>query len=73
MNTEKGRIYKITNKENGQIYIGCTVNSLDKRFGEHLSRCFTSTHKSKLYNSIKKYGQENFTIELIEECDLNVI
>lgn len=73
MSTEKGRIYKITNKENGLIYIGCTVNSLEKRFGEHLSRCFTSEHKSKLYNSIKKYGQENFTIELIEECDLNVI
>lgn len=73
MSAEKGRIYKITNKENGLIYIGCTVNSLEKRFGEHLSRCFTSEHKSKLYNSMKKYGQENFTIELIEECDLNVI
>lgn len=73
MNAEKGRIYKITNKENGLIYIGCTINSLEKRFGEHLSRCFSSTHKSKLYNSMKKYGQENFTIELIEECDLNII
>ena len=73
MNAEKGRIYKITNKENGLIYIGCTVNSLEKRFGEHLSRCFTSEYKSKLYNSMKKYGQENFTIELIEECDLNII
>jgi group I intron endonuclease len=73
MNTDKGKIYKITNKENGSIYIGCTINSLEKRFGEHLSRCFSSTHKSKLYNSMKKYGQENFTIELIEECDLNVI
>ena len=73
MNAEKGRIYKITNKENGLIYIGCTINSLEKRFGEHLSRCFTSEYKSKLYNSMKKYGQENFTIELIEECDLNII
>ena len=73
MDAEKGRIYKITNKENSLIYIGCTINSLEKRFGEHLSRCFTSEYKSKLYNSMKKYGQENFTIELIEECDLNVI
>ena len=73
MNTDKGKIYKITNKENGSIYIGCTINSLEKRFGEHLSRCFTSEYKSKLYNSMKKYGQENFTIELIEECDLSVI
>lgn len=70
---KKGKIYKIINKKNNLIYIGCTVGSLEKRFGEHLSRCFTSDYKSKLYNSMKKYGQENFTIELIEECDLNII
>lgn len=70
---KKGKIYKIINKKNDLIYIGCTVGSLEKRFGEHLSRCFTSDYKSKLYNSMKKYGQENFTIELIEECDLNII
>ena len=73
MSTEKGKIYKITNKENGLIYIGCTINSLKKRFSEHLYRCFKTDYKSKLYNSMKKYGQENFTIELIEECDLNII
>jgi len=73
MSTEKGKIYKITNKENGLIYIGCTINSLNQRFNEHLYRCFKTDYKSKLYNSMKKYGQENFTIELIEECDLSVI
>jgi len=73
MSVEKGRIYKITNKENGLIYIGCTVGSLEKRFSEHHYRCFKTDYKSKLYNSMKKYGQENFTIELIEECDLSVI
>jgi len=73
MSAEKGKIYKITNKENGLIYIGCTINSLKKRFGEHLYRCFKTDYKSKLYNSMKKYGQENFTIDLIEECDLSVI
>jgi len=70
---EKSKIYKITNKKNDLIYIGCTINSLKRRFHEHLYRCFKTDYKSKLYNSIKKYGQENFTIELIEECDLNVI
>jgi group I intron endonuclease len=71
--SEKGYIYKITNKKNGLIYIGCTTSSLDKRFKSHLSRCLNSKYKSKLYNSMKKYGQENFTIELIEECDFNLI
>lgn len=70
---QKGRIYKITNKITNQIYIGCTIYSLEKRFNEHLYRCYNSDHKSKLYNSIKKYGNENFMIDLIEECDLTII
>jgi group I intron endonuclease len=73
MSVDKGKIYKITNIENNLIYIGCTINSLDKRFYEHLYRCFKTDYKSKLYNSIKKYGKEKFTIELIEECELSVI
>lgn len=70
---DKGKIYKIINNVNNKIYIGCTVNSLEKRFYEHLYRCFKTDYKSKLYNSIKKYGEENFTIELIEECDVSNI
>lgn len=70
METNKGKIYKITNTKNNLVYIGCTLYSLDKRFKEHLYRCFKSNYKSKLYNSIKKYGQENFNIELIQECEI---
>ena len=70
---KNGKIYKITNKINGLIYIGCTINSLEQRFSEHLYRCFKTDYKSRLYNSIKKYGQENFSIDLIVECDVNVI
>lgn len=70
---DKGKIYKITNELNKKVYIGCTVSSLEKRYYEHLYRCFKTDYKSKLYNSIKKYGEENFTIELIEECDIDKI
>jgi group I intron endonuclease len=73
MGLDRGIIYKITNKKNSLVYVGCTIYSLKKRFNEHLYRCFNTNNNSKLYNSIRKYGQENFTIELIEECDLNVI
>ena len=73
MSTKNGKIYKITNSENGLIYIGCTVNSLSQRFNEHLYRCFKTDYNSKLYNSIRKYGKEKFLIELIEECDLSII
>ena len=73
MSVKKGKIYKIINKVNQKIYIGCTINSLEKRFYEHLYRCFKTDYKSKLYNSMKKYGEENFEISLIEECDLSCI
>jgi group I intron endonuclease len=67
---DKGKIYKIINRINNKVYIGCTVTSLEKRYYEHLYRCFKTDYKSKLYNSIKKYGEENFSIELIEECEV---
>jgi len=70
---KKGYIYKIINKKNNLIYVGCTINSLEQRFHEHIYRCYNSDYKSKLYNSIKKYGVDNFFIELIEECDLSII
>lgn len=66
----KGKIYKIVNKINQKIYIGCTINSLEQRFQEHLYRCLKTDINSKLYNSIRKYGKENFEIMLIDECDL---
>ena len=65
-----GRIYKITNKKNGLMYIGCTVYSLDKRFYEHIYRSQIFEYKSKLYNSIRKYGKQSFEIDLICECEI---
>jgi group I intron endonuclease len=73
MSVKKGKIYKIVNKINEKIYVGCTINSLEHRFNEHLYRCLNTDYKSKLYNSIRKYGKENFEISLIEECDLSCI
>jgi group I intron endonuclease len=70
---DKGKIYKITNTINGKIYIGCTITTLKKRYQEHLYRCFKTDYNSKLYNSIRKYGEKNFTIELITECDVDKI
>lgn len=70
---EKGNIYKIINKINEKIYIGCTIYSLKKRFEEHCFRCLKTNINTKLCNSIRKYGIENFNIELIKTCDLSKI
>ena len=58
-------IYKITNKLNNKIYIGQTIRSLEERFLEH-KRCKKDFY---LHNSIRKYGEENFTAEIIDYAD----
>lgn len=63
-------IYKITNQINGKVYIGKTEFSIEKRFKEHCQDAFKDTKaKRPLYAAMRKYGIENFHIELIEETN----
>ena len=55
-------LYKITNKINGKIYIGQTINSIGKRWHNH---CRKNHGCSAISNAIRKYSKENFTIEEI--------
>jgi group I intron endonuclease len=59
-------IYKISNNFNDKIYIGQTAKTIDKRFKEH---CSKSNHCWKMIRAIKKYGKENFKIELLTTCE----
>ena len=63
-------IYKITNLINNKIYIGKTYKTIEKRFQEHIldSRKKTEEHRP-LYSAMRKYGIENFKVELIEETN----
>lgn len=63
-----GIIYKVTNKTNGKVYIGQTMQSFARRKGEHVYRF---THKKRdhlIYKAFEKYGLTNFTWEIIREC-----
>lgn len=64
-------IYKLTNLQNGKIYIGQTKGSLRKRVISHLSHAnkFTKSKKHHLQFALQKYGYNNFQIEIIEACD----
>ena len=65
--TEFGRIYIIKNKINNKVYVGQTKVSIKLRFQNHLS----AARYGKDYiigKAIRKYGEENFYIELLEEC-----
>lgn len=58
------RLYKVTNKITGKIYIGQTVRTLKARWADHC--CMKSyKHKSALKTAIKKYKKHSFTIELL--------
>ena len=67
-----GFIYKITNNLNQKVYIGKTIGSIEKRWQEHKADAYKERNEKRpLYNAIRKYGIENFSIEMIEECELS--
>jgi len=65
--SKKSGIYKITNKQNGKIYIGSSLN-IYQRFYMHRSNLDRGKHHSThLQRAWDKYGKENFIFEIIEE------
>jgi len=61
----KLEVYKLTNKQNGKIYIGITNQGVATRWCKHCSDA-RSNSPFPLHNAIRKYGKENFQIEIIE-------
>jgi GIY-YIG catalytic domain/NUMOD3 motif len=61
-----GFIYSIKNEITQDIYVGKTIKTVSERFQRHIynSRYGSKTH---LHRSIRKYGEENFSISIIEE------
>ena len=63
-------IYKITNDINGKIYIGKTMNSIEKRWKEHCNDYQKKRYEKRpLYSAMNKYGLKHFHIEQIEKCN----
>ena len=63
-------IYKITNQETGECYIGQAVD-IAKRWKDH-AKCglgIDTPANNKLYKAIQEYGIWNFSWELLEKCD----
>ena len=55
-------------------YVGQAANLAD-RWKQHIKRGIgaETPTKNKLYPAMLKYGVENFTFEVIEECDRSML
>lgn len=63
---EKFKVYKITNKLNDHFYIGYTKLPILKRFNLHTK---SKTTKMPIVLALKKYGIDNFVVQLLFEFD----
>ena len=63
-------VYKITNKLNGDCYIGSSKD-IGKRWKRHiyLHESKGKHHEYFLYRAMRKYGIENFEFEVLELCE----
>lgn len=63
-------IYKITNLENGMCYVGQAANVSD-RWRQHIKRGIgaEAPTRNKLYPAMQEFGVENFSFELLEQCE----
>ena len=67
-------IYKITNDINGKVYIGKTINTIEKRWSEHCKDSLKERNENRpLYRAMNKYGIQHFHIEEIEECSIEEV
>lgn len=61
-------LYKIVNTLNNNVYIGITRTLIRDRWKAHVWSARNNI-KSALYDAMRSYGIENFTIEVIKQFD----
>ena len=68
----EGKIYKLVNDVDDEVYIGSTIYTLNDRFCKHKWDATSRENgKSKLYNHMNNLGYEHFKIDLIEDYPCN--
>lgn len=69
-----GYIYKITNLINGYAYIGQTIQKLTDRWAAHCRKGSSKAEANMVVKkAIQKYGKQNFTFEVLEECEKDLL
>ena len=65
-----GYIYLITNLINNKKYVGQTLMTVHSRWLKHCSVARTQSGATGIDGAIRKYGENNFTVETIKECPI---
>jgi predicted GIY-YIG superfamily endonuclease len=55
-------VYLVTNRRNGNRYVGVTTKAPTRRLGEHLNLAARGFCTSKFYRAIRKYGPDAFFV-----------
>ena len=66
-------IYKISNRLNSKVYIGQTIKTIEERFQEHIYKSHSEKSHPPLHQAFIDLGENNFFIELVEECDNEIL
>lgn len=61
-------LYQITCAENGKRYVGYTAKTAEARFEQHMQNARWK-RKSALYDAVRCYGREAFTVDVLLACD----
>lgn len=64
--SKKTGIYKITNLENGKIYVGSSCNIYNRWYQHRNSLNKGKHHSIRLQNAWNKYGESKFSFEILE-------
>ena len=66
-------VYLLTNKENGKMYVGKTVQSFDVRWGGHVGSARRGDNGMLVCRAIKKHSPAAFERKVLEECDESML
>ena len=75
-NKNKSGIYRWNNLITGKSYIGSSINiagRLNIYYSEKAMLSILSTSKSIIYSAILKYGYCNFSLDILEYCEINLL
>lgn len=62
------RVYRVTHKDSGKVYIGATRRSLDERMARHFMAALHDEKPCAFYDALRAGGINAFTWDTIHDC-----